>query len=55
MKYVEVDGRTKLALRDHITEYIPNPTFNRVAVPGGYGRDVTKGATASRSPARPSA
>jgi predicted TIM-barrel fold metal-dependent hydrolase len=43
VKYVEVNGRTKLALRDHITEYIPNPTFNRVAVPGSYGRDISKG------------
>ncbi|HEX5587580.1 MAG TPA: amidohydrolase family protein [Acidimicrobiia bacterium] len=39
IKYVEIDGRTKLALRDQISDYIPNPTFNRVAVPGGYGRD----------------
>src|SRR5262249_37545008 len=43
MKYVEVNGRTKLAIRDKISEYIPNPTFAKVAVPGGYGRDVTKG------------
>jgi predicted TIM-barrel fold metal-dependent hydrolase len=43
VKYVEVGGRTKLALRDHISEYIPNPTFNRVAVPGSYGRDISKG------------
>ena len=43
IKYVEVNGRTKLAIRDHISEYIPNPTFNKVAVPGGYGRDVSKG------------
>ena len=31
IKYVEVDGRTKLAIRDHISDYIPNPTFERVA------------------------
>ena len=37
IKYVEVAGRTKLAIRDHISEYIPNPTFARVAVPGGWG------------------
>ncbi|HLG66724.1 MAG TPA: amidohydrolase family protein [Acidimicrobiales bacterium] len=43
VKYVEVNGRTKLAIRDHISEYIPNPTFAKVAVPGGYGRDITKG------------
>jgi predicted TIM-barrel fold metal-dependent hydrolase len=34
VKYVEVKGRTKLAIRNHITEYIPNPTFNVVAPPG---------------------
>ena len=43
IKYVDIGGRTKLAIRDHITNYIPNPTFNRVAVPGVYGLDVTKG------------
>jgi predicted TIM-barrel fold metal-dependent hydrolase len=43
VKYVEVEGRTKLALRDKISDYIPNPTFARVAVPGGAGFDVTKG------------
>lgn len=37
VKYVEVAGRTKLAIRDHISDYIPNPTFSRVAVPGGDG------------------
>jgi predicted TIM-barrel fold metal-dependent hydrolase len=43
VRYVEVDGRTKLALRDKISDYIPNPTFARVAVPGGAGYDITKG------------
>jgi predicted TIM-barrel fold metal-dependent hydrolase len=43
VKYIQVNGRQKLALRDKISEYIPNPTFNKVAVPGSYGRDVTKG------------
>jgi len=43
IKYIDINGRTKLAIRDKISEYIPNPTFGRVAVPGGYGRDVTKG------------
>ncbi len=32
IRYVEVDGRTKLAIRDRITDYIPNPTFAKVAV-----------------------
>ena len=39
IKYVEVDGRTKLALKDRISRYIPNPTFNRVAAPGAWGLD----------------
>jgi predicted TIM-barrel fold metal-dependent hydrolase len=43
VKYVEIDGRTKLALRGRVSDYIPNPTFARVAVPGGAGYDVTKG------------
>ncbi|HLY82618.1 MAG TPA: amidohydrolase family protein [Acidimicrobiales bacterium] len=43
IKYVEVNGRTKLAIRDVISDYIPNPTFQRVGVPGGFGQDVTKG------------
>ncbi len=42
IKYVDINGRTKLALSDHITNYIPNPTFTRVAVPGVYGLDVSQ-------------
>jgi predicted TIM-barrel fold metal-dependent hydrolase len=37
IRYIEVEGRTKLAIRDHISHYIPNPTFEKVAVPGGWG------------------
>jgi predicted TIM-barrel fold metal-dependent hydrolase len=43
IKYVDINGRTKLAIRDHISQYIPNPTFAKVAVPGGFGEDITKG------------
>jgi len=43
VRYVDIGGRTKLALQDKISDYIPNPTFNRVAVPGGAGMDITKG------------
>ena len=43
IRYVDIGGRTKLAIQDKISDYIPNPTFNRVAVPGGAGHDVTKG------------
>jgi predicted TIM-barrel fold metal-dependent hydrolase len=43
VKYVDINGRTKLAIRDRITDYIPNPTFVKVAAPGGAGMDITKG------------
>jgi predicted TIM-barrel fold metal-dependent hydrolase len=43
VRYVDIGGRTKLALNDKISDYIPNPTFNRVAVPGGAGMDITAG------------
>ncbi len=32
--YVDVRGRTKIVVRGHISEYIPNPTFEVVARPG---------------------
>jgi predicted TIM-barrel fold metal-dependent hydrolase len=34
IKYVQVNGRTKIAVRNVISDYIPNPTFERVAAPG---------------------
>jgi hypothetical protein len=34
VKYVQVNGRTKIALKNKISDYIPNPTFNVVASPG---------------------
>lgn len=43
IKYVDINGRTKLAIRDHISDYIPNPTFGKVAAPGEAGMDITKG------------
>ena len=53
IKYVEVNGRTKLAIRDHISEYIPNPTFARVAVPGGWGNTASNKGRGRRGRARP--
>jgi predicted TIM-barrel fold metal-dependent hydrolase len=32
--YVDVDGRTKIAVKGRVSEYIPNPTFEKVAAPG---------------------
>jgi predicted TIM-barrel fold metal-dependent hydrolase len=43
VKYVDINGRTKLALRDQISDYIPNPTFGKVAAPGAAGMDPTQG------------
>ena len=35
-QYVQVRGRTKLAVAGQITNYIPNPTFEVVAAPGSH-------------------
>ncbi len=32
--YIDVHGRTKIVVRGQITDYIPNPTFDRVGKPG---------------------
>ncbi|MDA3038734.1 MAG: amidohydrolase family protein [Actinomycetota bacterium] len=34
ISYVNVNGREKIAVRGKISNYIPNPTFDRVGVPG---------------------
>ena len=34
IQWVEIRGRTRLALRGKITEFMPNPTFEKVAAPG---------------------
>ena len=34
IQFVEVRGRTRLAMKGTLTEFIPNPTFERVARPG---------------------
>ena len=36
VKYVQVNGRTKIAINNHISESIPNPTFDVVAPPGAF-------------------
>jgi predicted TIM-barrel fold metal-dependent hydrolase len=45
VQFVQVGKRTRIAILNRITEYIPNPTFERVAAPGAYepffsGRNV---------------
>jgi predicted alpha/beta superfamily hydrolase len=32
--YIEVRGRTKIMVRNQVSDYIPNPTFEVVAEPG---------------------
>ena len=61
IKYIDDNGRTKLAVRDKITDYIPNPTFAKVAVPGGFGGNAANrgqggigGQTGTRPKAMPS-
>jgi len=36
VQFVQVGHRTRIAILGKITEYIPNPTFERVAAPGAY-------------------
>src|ERR1700712_314905 len=46
--YVEMGGRTKIVVRGHISEYIPNPTFDVVAAPGAM-EDYFRGASGGRT------
>jgi predicted TIM-barrel fold metal-dependent hydrolase len=43
IKYVEVNGRTKIAIKNKISDYIPNPTFEVVAAPGAQEEYFKKG------------
>src|SRR5258705_8424477 len=46
--YIEVRGRTKIMVRNQVSDYIPNPTFEVVARPGAqeeYFRHGTGGKT----------
>ncbi len=51
IKYVEVNGRTKIAINNKISEYIPNPTFNVVAPPGAQEIEFKLKNPSSRSAA----
>ena len=39
IKYVEINNRTKVAFKDKISDFIPNPTFARVGLPAGTAAD----------------
>ena len=43
IKYVQVKGRTKIAIKNVISDYIPNPTFEVVARPGAQQEFFKKG------------
>ena len=52
IKYVQVNGRTKIAVRNVISEYIPNPTFEVVGSPrrarGVFQGGESRGQVAAR-------
>lgn len=52
--YVQIRGRTKIVVRGHISEYIPNPTFEVVARPGAQEEYFRNGSVA-RATAKSSA
>jgi predicted TIM-barrel fold metal-dependent hydrolase len=49
IQFVQVRGRTRIAVKGHITEFMPNPTFEKVAAPGThtayYAADNREGKT----------
>ncbi len=59
VKYVQVGKRTKIAIKNRISDYIPNPTFNVVAPPGAHEQQYklqnpdSKTGASERAPAEP--
>src|ERR1700709_2901555 len=62
--YIDFRGRTKIMVRNQVSDYIPNPTFEVVARPGaqedyfrngsgGYGLAERRGQAARAIPAFP--
>jgi predicted TIM-barrel fold metal-dependent hydrolase len=43
IRYIDVEGRTKIAIRNLISDYIPNPTFEVVAAPGAQEQYFKEG------------
>jgi predicted TIM-barrel fold metal-dependent hydrolase len=58
-RFVEINGRKKLVVRNTLTEFIPNPTFEVVARPGAhmafYGAHNTEGKTLRELTGKPMA
>jgi predicted TIM-barrel fold metal-dependent hydrolase len=36
IQFVDVRGRARISVKGHITDYMPNPTFEKVAAPGAH-------------------
>ncbi len=53
VKYVEVNGRTKIALKNVISDYIPNPTFTKVAQPGAQELEFKLKNPSSKTASKP--
>ncbi|HUC38005.1 MAG TPA: amidohydrolase family protein [Acidimicrobiales bacterium] len=49
IQYVDVGGRTKIAVRGQISDYIPNPTFDVVARPGAQEEYFRQGNAEGKS------
>ena len=49
IQYVEVKGRTKIAVKGQISDYIPNPTFEKVAAPGAQEEWFRNGNTGNKT------
>src|SRR5438270_8853118 len=48
--YVDVKGRTKITVKGRISDYIPNPTFEKVAAPGAQEEFFKRGNPDGKSP-----
>jgi predicted TIM-barrel fold metal-dependent hydrolase len=49
IRFVDIDGRTKVATRGQISDYIPNPTFDKVAAPGAQEDFYRRGNSEGKS------
>ncbi len=49
IRYVDIDGRTKIVVRGVISDYIPNPTFDVVAAPGAQEEYYRRGNPGGKS------
>lgn len=50
IEYVEVDGRTKIAIFGQVSDYLPNPTFDRIGRPGAQEQYFKHGNPEGLSP-----